>query len=152
MTPPDQIQFQAADVEVIKEFSGRVVVFAAPEGKLNPLARRVDRLSRGALSRALASEAFGKLAEGDALEIAFPAGLAAEAVQVIKLAARPAAAIARKAGAAIGRSRGKAGLLVLAGGQARAAEISFGLALRDYSFTDHKSEAQPERGAVLFQV
>ena len=52
---------------------------------LDPLARRVDRLTRGAVGRLVASEFFTKAKAGSGHVLAHPTGLAAEAVQVVKL-------------------------------------------------------------------
>ena len=56
---------------------------------------------RGALSRYLASDAFAKLEPGESQDLAWPAGLAAEAVQVVNLPKKASVEQARKAGAGI---------------------------------------------------
>ena len=66
--------------------------------------------AREAAARALASEAWKGTKPGQALELAFPAGMAAEALQLIALPRRADALTARKAGAAIGARHGKAEL------------------------------------------
>lgn len=152
MTVPSAIDFQAPDVSELAAFTGRIVVFAGEDGRLAPAGRRLDRLMRGALRRAVDSAAFGELKPAEAMELAWPAGLAAEAVQLIRLAPRCDAATARKAGGVIGAARGNSAILVLVGTQAHAAEISFGLALRDYRFCAHKTAPQKARGAITFQV
>lgn len=154
MTSPTEIQFQPQDGVEVSGFAGRIVTFAGAEadgtGRLPAIARKLDRPMRGALKRFLASEAFRALKPGDATDLAWPAGLAAEAVQIVRLDPRAPAAEARKAGAAIARARGTAALLVLAGSHPRAAEIAEGLALRDYDFTPHKTAEQKPRGTVTF--
>jgi leucyl aminopeptidase len=144
MTQPPAISFKELDIESIAQFPGRVVVFVAGSGKLDQAGRRVNRLTRGALERFTESRAFARLKEGEAADLAFPAGLSAEAVQVVRLGRRPGVAEARKAGAAIARGRGRAPLLILAGGLPRAAEIAYGLALRAYRFTDHLTRREDE--------
>ena len=49
------------------------------------MARRVNRLMRGALERFVESETFSRMHEGEARDLAFPSGMAAEAVQVVRL-------------------------------------------------------------------
>ena len=154
MTQPAAIDFQPLDLDAIPSFSGRVVVFVTGSGTLDQAGRRVNRLSRGALARFAESKAFGKLKDGEAAELAYPAGMAAEAVQVVRLGRRSTVEEARKAGAAIGKARGTAPILVLAGGLARAPEIAFGLALRSYRFAEHLTgddETEP-MGEVTFMV
>ncbi|AXQ93273.1 leucyl aminopeptidase [Cereibacter azotoformans] len=152
MTHPVPIQFQSPDLEAIASSAGRIVVFAGEGGAMGAAAKRVNRLMRGALERAAASEAFGKLKQGEAMELGFPAGMAADAVQLVKLDRRCDVATARKAGGAIGRSLSKAGTLVLADTIQRAAEVSFGIALRAYDFTPHKTGEKTVPGPVTMMV
>jgi len=157
MSQPLPINFQPVDLVALPGLTGRIAVLAVPAatpGAGLPGAgfRRLDRLTRGALSRALASEAFGKLKPGEALDLAFPAGLTAEAVVLVHLPKRADQAAARKAGATLGRGHGAGGTLVLAEAHPRAADIAYGLALRAYGFTTHKSAPSPQAGPVTLMV
>lgn len=152
MTTPVTIHFRATDLEALPAALGRVVVFAGPKGATSPAARRLNRLTKGALDRFVTSEAFEKLKAGEAADLGWPAGLAAEALQVVKLSRTADLATARAAGAAVGRALGPQGALVLAEGHPRAADIAFGLALRAYDFTAHKSGEQKAPGQVVFAV
>ncbi len=53
--------FIPLDIEQIAGAEGRVVVLSEGGGRLNKGARRVDRLTRGALKRLVASEEFAAL-------------------------------------------------------------------------------------------
>ncbi|MEI4487220.1 leucyl aminopeptidase [Frigidibacter sp. MR17.14] len=150
MTVPPAISFREAEALDLAAVTGRIAVFLPEGGALDPLARKLDRLMKGALARFAASPAFAKLGNGDAADLGWPAGLAAEAVQVIRLDRKAEVAAARKAGAAIGRSLGAGGATVLAGAHPRAAEISFGCALRAYDFDIYKSGEKTAPGAVTF--
>ena len=152
MTTPVTIHFRKTDLDAAATHPGRIAVFADDGGKLGPVARRLDRAVKGAVARAAASPAFGKLKPGEAIELAWPAGIGAEAVQVVRLAPRADPQTARKAGAAIGARIGAAGGIVLAEGIARAADVAYGIALRAYSFTDHKTGEQKPPGAVTVMV
>ena len=155
MTAPLQTDFVAAVPSKIAGAGGRLVVFAAGEGRLEALARRVDRLARGAVGRLVASDAFGRAKAGSGHVLAFPPGLAAEAVLVVKLPARPTVAEARLAGAAIAGFNASVPLTVLAGAQARVAEVALGLALRAYEFREYRTpepDAPAPNRAVSFQV
>ncbi len=141
MTVPAELTFAEIDLDAIAAATGRVVVIVTPDGKFDSAARRVNRLTKGALARFAESPAFDKLKPGETAELAWPAGLAAEALQVVKLGRRPDVPTARKAGVAIGRAvRGKE-VLVLAGSLRHAAELALGALLRAYAFTDHKSKS-----------
>jgi leucyl aminopeptidase len=152
MPSPLPIQFQAADLDMLKEAKGRIAVFADAGEPQSPGLRRLDRLAKGALMRAVGSDAFGKLKPGEAMDLAWLPGLAADSVQLVRLPRKADRAQARKAGAAIGRNHGAGATLVLAEGHARAADIAFGLAMRAYDFNVHKTGEKAAQGAVTVMV
>ena len=152
MSHPVPIQFQPVETEALASQPGRIAVVVDEGGKLGPAGRRLDKLCRGAVARFLASDAFATLKSGEGTDLAWPAGLAAEAVQVVKLDRKADAVAARKAGGAIGRALTKAPTLVLAETVKLAADLSFGLALRAYGFTPHKTAAQDLPGPVTLMV
>lgn len=152
MTTPAEIQFKDIDLDQVAEMVGRVAIFVGPDGRLDQAARRINRLTRKALDRLLASDAFEKMALGDLSVMAWPAGMQAEAVLVVKLPRRPSVAEARKAGAKLAKSRGTSDLTVLGGNIGRAPEIALGLALRAYEFVPHKTAEPKPVGAVTFMV
>ncbi|WP_368184083.1 leucyl aminopeptidase [Aestuariibius sp. HNIBRBA575] len=139
MTTPVEIHFKDVELENLAETVGQVAIIASEDGKLGIEARRVNGLTRKAVARLVASDAFEKAALGDVMTIAYPAAMAAEAVLVIKLPRRPSVDQARKAGANLAKTRSKAPLLLLTGATTKVEDISLGLALRDYEFTDHKT-------------
>jgi leucyl aminopeptidase len=154
MTAVPSLAFQPVDLSALAARPGRVALLAPPDAArpASPALRAADRLTRGALARALAGEAWGKLKPGEALEIGYPAGMAAEALILVKLAPRADAATARKAGGAIGRGLGKSGALVVAEGLRNVADLSFGIALRAYDFAAHKTGPAEPRGAVTLMA
>ena len=148
MTDLTPITFAETDIDRIAGHSGRVAVFLEPEGRLDAGARRVNRLTKGALQRLVESDRFTSLNPGDVLSMGFPAGMAAEAVDVIHMPRRADVKTARKAGAALAKRRGDSDLLMLAAGTRRVTDVAFGLAMRDYGFEDHKSSPKPRKGSV----
>ena len=154
MTLPLTPDFAPAAFDMLAAAEGRLVLLLPPDGRLGVLARRVNRAARGAVQRALESTAWEKLKRGEAMELAWPVGLKAEAMQLVKLPARPTVAEARKAGAAAGRALGEAGAVVLAVGQRRVADVALGLMLRAYDFARYRtgeSAAKP-KGPVTMLV
>lgn len=139
------IDFAAADAEVLATHAGRVIAFA--DAGLDPWSKRLDRLTRGALSRAIASEGWEKLKPGEGLELAFPAGMAAQAVQLIRLPKSATPAQLRKAGASIGRGLGAPGGLVAGASVRKIEHLAEGLALRVYAFA-RRAEAPKAPGPV----
>ncbi len=150
MTTPITLEFKTTDLNAIAGFEGRVTLIVGAEGKLDQAARRVNRLSKDAVARLAASAAFGKMKSGESRDLAYPAGLAAEAIQIVKLERRGSVAEARKAGAAIAKSRSGKPVLVLAGNLKHVADLALGLSLRAYKFTDHKTDDEkPDNTATI---
>ena len=158
MTHPVEISFTQTDLSGLAAWPGRVAILVAQNGKLPA---GLPRPTREAALRAVASDAWKGVKPGKALDLAFPAGLVAEALQLVNLPRNCDALTARKAGAAIGAKLGKADLLVLGGDHPRADEIALGLALRAYDFSAYKSrksedgdgdgeEGARKRGRVSF--
>ena len=152
MTQIPALQFRATETESLAQTRGRIAVFADVGVPLSPAGRRLDRLMRGALARCAASDAFGKLKAGEGMDLAYPSGLEADAVQMIRLPKKASVAEARKAGAAVGRSLSGVATLVLAEAHAMASEIAFGLAMRAYDFTPHKTAEPKPQGPVTVMV
>lgn len=154
MTEKIALTLAAPDLALLSSFEGRITLFLPSGGRFGAAARRADRLMRGALARFAASEAFSKLKPGEGADLAYPAGLKAEALQVIRLDRKADQAALRKAGGLIGKSLCKAGNWVLAENLARPAELALGLMLRAYDFKAYKGgEAGAEaRGPVTLAV
>ena len=140
---PVTVTFVETDLDALVTQTGRIAVFVGEDAKLDPAGRRVNRLTKGAVLR-LAEAKAEKAASGDVITLAYPAGMAAQAVDVVFLPRRCTIEEARKAGVALGRTRGDAHLTICAGNHSRAAEISMGAALRDYGFNDHKTAETPK--------
>ena len=148
MNQPVALTFTATDLDRLASAPGLVALLAEGDAPSSPAARRLDRLTRGTLARALSSADWARVKTGDSLTLAYPAGLAAEALMLVKLPRKATALEARKAGASIGRAFGTGGAHVLAETHPQAAEISFGLAMRAYDFTPHKSGEKKQLGPV----
>ncbi|MGR3824402.1 MAG: leucyl aminopeptidase [Salipiger marinus] len=151
MTRLRSIAFDPVELDPLATVAGHVAVFVGADGKLGRAARRLDRLTRGALTRATTAESWAKKPEGEGVTLAWPAGMAAEALHLIRLERRPGLTEARRAGASLARMAGAKPLVVLAENLARVPQVALGLALRGYAFTDHKSERGEPLGAASFQ-
>jgi leucyl aminopeptidase len=139
MTDPVRITAASTEIERLATLQGRVALLVDTPDSLDVAARRVNRLTRGALARLLASDRFAKLKPGEALTMAYPAGMEAEAVDVLHLPRRADTAQARKAGVTLARLKGKSAVTIMAGAHRYAAELGLGLALRAYSYDAMKS-------------
>ena len=152
MTTPVAVTFVETDLDEIAKAEGRIAVFLTPDGKMDTAARRVNRLTKGALVRMVENGALDKMKEGDVKTLAWPAGLAAEALDVVKLERNAKSDTVRKAGVALGRAKGTATLTVLAGQVRRAADLAQGIALRVYEFNTHKTEKKDAPSSVTMMV
>ena len=152
MTTPVAVEIVPAPASDLASRAGRIALFAGPDGRLDATGRQVNRMMRGALVRFTGSPAWGKLKPGEGQEFAWPAGLAAEAVQLIKLPRRADAMAARRAGAAIGKALAKDGALVCLPSGRAAQDVLLGVMLRAYRFTDYRTGegAGDPPGAVTF--
>jgi leucyl aminopeptidase len=143
MTAPATVRFAALDLDALAEMEGVIACIVPGAGKLGPEARRLDRATKGAVRRAVDSPAFGKLEDGAAIVLEWPAGVAASAAVVIKLDARPDAELARRAGASLAQARGRKPATILAGKHHAAADMALGVVLRGYAFDVHRT-VEPE--------
>lgn len=148
MTTPIAVTFKRVDAAALNSFQGRIAVFLPESGRFGPHEKALDKAMKGALKRCADSASFSKFEEGQALDLAWPGGINAEAVQVLRLGSAPTLESARKAGAAIGKSLGPSGAVILAGGNKGVTEIVLGAVLRAYKFTDHLSKKGDAPGRV----
>ncbi|MDG2340863.1 MAG: leucyl aminopeptidase, partial [Paracoccaceae bacterium] len=147
MTEVTNFSFTEVDLDAIATAEGRVAIILTPDGKLSRVARRVNKLARGAVQRVIDSERFEKAGDADVISISWPNGMAAEAVDLVKLEKRPSSENARKAGAALSKLGGgnkAALLLILAGMNKHAEDVVLGVALRGYDFVDHKTSGNSD--------
>ncbi|SLN18515.1 leucyl aminopeptidase [Pseudooctadecabacter jejudonensis] len=147
-SPLPTVTIHETDLAVLADRTGAIVVFATPDGKLDQGTRKVSTLTKKSLVRVVESEAFEKAKEGEALTMAYPVGIAASKVILIKMGRRPSVEVARKAGAAIAKSRGTDDVLILGGSIGRMADVAYGCALRGYTFTAHKTADADPVGAI----
>ena len=152
MTTPAEIQFKEVDLDVVVETAGKVVIFVDDDGRLDAGARKVNTLNRKAVARVVESATFEKMKPGDVTSVAFPTGMSAEAVCIVKLSRRPSSQEARKAGAKLAKVQSGKDMLVLGGTISRADEIALGMALRGYTFDAHKTAEPKPKGAITFMV
>lgn len=138
-------------VEAIASHAGRVVVFAETDAPLPRITRQVDKLTRGALARAVSSDAFAKLKPGEGLHLAFPTGLDAESVQIIRMPKRVEPGALRKAGLSIGKAQGRAPTLICAN-TLPLGEMMRAALLRAYQYEAQKSDPKPDIGPYTVMV
>ncbi len=143
------LTFDEPDLDLLADVEGRIAVFLPETGKLDQMARRVNRLTKGALERFAESDEFARLENGQLRSLDYPTGMKARAVDVVKLDRRIRGAEARRAGGAIGAKAGPEGVVVCAGRMRGLADVCLGALLASYRFDDHrtpKDDAHPAPG------
>ena len=140
------------DLTDIATFDGRVVMIVAGDGTLDQIGRKLNKLTKGAIARLVASAQFEKMKQGECTSLAFPAGMSAVAIDVVKLDRRATVDVARKAGAKAAQSRGSSNVTILAGLLKSTTDFAMGYALRCYDFLDHKTNKDDDNGATQITV
>ena len=133
------VRFAETDLDAIADAEGRVAILVTPDGKLDRAARRANRLTKGAVARLIESARFSKVKPGQVITLAWPVGMAAEALDVLVLPRNANAIEARKAGAKLGKLKAGKRIEVMAGNLRNAPDLALGLVLRDYKFDAHKT-------------
>lgn len=152
MTTPASVTFTETDLDTIATAEGRVAVCVTPDGKLDQAARRVNRVTKGTLARIVESGTLDKKSPGDVLTLAWPAGMAAEALDIVVLPRNAGIEDSRRAGVGLGRAMGDGPLLILGGSLKRPVQVVLGAVLRGYDFTDHKSVERPAPRRITAMV
>ena len=158
MTTPPRIDHAALDLDALASAEGRVAVLLGPDGALDAAGRRVSELTGGALERFAADERTGKMKPGDVRELAFPSGMAARGVLVLRLDEEADAEAARKGGAGLAKAMGSDDLLLAAEALPRAEDVALGIALRAYDYRELKAadpdddDDEGEPGAVTLMT
>ncbi|MEL7092462.1 MAG: leucyl aminopeptidase [Pseudomonadota bacterium] len=147
-TPLTDVTFAATDLDMLAAAEGRVAVVIGTDGRLGQSARRVNRLTRGALKRLIEVMNLETVAPGQVSTLAWPTGMEARALDIVCLPRSHTVEQARKAGAALAKLRGTDDLLVAVDGLRRVSEMAFGLVARDYRYDDMKSNPGEREGNV----
>ena len=148
MTTPPRIDAAALDLDALEGVEGRVAVLLGPDGSLDAAGRRVSELTGGALERFATHESAERMKPGEIRELAFPSGMAARAVLVLRLDPDSDAETVRKGGAALAKAMEGEDLLVAAEALAEAEALALGIALRAYDYRELKGEDPEEDGPV----
>ncbi len=143
------VRFTPFDLDAIAQTEGRVAILIPADGKMSPAARRANRLTKGAVARLVESERFGKVKSGDVISLAWPAGMAAEALDILVLPRRPDSDEARKAGANLAKAAAGKPVLVMAANHVRIEELALGMVLRAYDFDVHKTKDSDPAGEIV---
>ena len=137
---PLNLKIIGSDLDCLATNKGIIVILVTPDGVMDPFARRVNKLTRGSLTRLIGSRKFEKAVSGKLFSIDFPEKCAAEKICVVKIERRSSKLLAREAGVAIAKMKGSTEILLALGNFGNIVELCKGLMLREYKFDNHKTE------------
>jgi len=134
-----------------KEFD-RISVFIEETKKLNRVCRRINKLTRGAILKAVNSEEFEKKSCGDVLSISFPGVISAKHIDLVKWAKLGQPHDARKAGVNLAKLADDGSVLICIGSQKFSADFIKGYLLRQYNFLEYKTSKNIETRSATFML
>ncbi len=144
MTPLPKFSVIETDFDTVLDCDGQIVILMPGDAKLDAVARRINKATKGALGRFLGSKGFDDLALGKVLSLAYPTGLNAKSVAVAKINGNASVADARSCGVEIAKTA-KCENILLAGGKfKRIADLVEGMAMRNYEYLDQKTNTKPK--------
>ena len=135
---PLNLKIIRSDLDHIAKAKGIIVVLVTPLGALDPYARRVNKLTRGSLTRLISSKKFEEADSGQLFSIYFPERCAAEQICVVKIERRTSKLAARKVGVSIAKMKGSDEILLALGNFPNLIELCKGIVLREYKFDINK--------------
>ena len=148
---PENFEFLETNLDSMSQASGRVAAILAPDGRLDQITRRLNKLTKGAVLRVTQDPEFYKCKSGTVITLAYPTGVEAIAIDLVVLDKGADRTAARRAGVALAKLRGEETLLVLAGALRFGDSLFQGIALRSYHFLAHKSKKDEKSfGKVTF--
>ena len=92
------VKLKEYDLSLLEKDYDRILVFIDETKKLNRACRRINKLTRGAIERAVNSEEFEKKTCGEVLSISYPGAILAKSIFLVKWAKSGQPHDARKAG------------------------------------------------------
>ena len=138
------------DLKLIEKDYDRISVLIDDTKKLNRVCRRINKLTKGAVLRAINSDEYEKKSCGEVLSISFPGSITAKHIDLIKWVKPGQLHDARKAGVNLAKLSSDSSVLIYIGSQKFSADFIKGYLLRQYSFSEYKtSKITKSRSATL---
>ena len=124
------------DLELLEEDYDRISIFVEDSKKLDRICKRVNKLTKGTILKAVSSKEFEEKSCGDILTVSFPSGLQAKHLDIVKWSKSGKPIDAKKAGVNLAKKSKNSEILVCAGIQKFSEELIKGYLLRQYEFSD----------------
>ena len=82
---PENFEFLETNLDSMSQSSGRVAAILAPDGRLDQITRRLNKLTKGAVLRVTQDPDFYKCKSGTVITLAYPTGVEAIAIDLVVL-------------------------------------------------------------------
>ena len=145
----NSIEFSNLNIEKIQDWSGKICLIITQNRKLSLTAKKLNRKMKGALHRSIESSQFQKLSNGEGLVLAFPVGLCASSIQLIRLERNVDPLIARVAGGEIANQGDRDETLLICEDHKKICDLLYGYTLKTYNFDEYKTQISEKKNKLL---
>ena len=144
MTPLPKFTVSELDLDRLQDHEGQIVLLVQEDGRIDAVARRINKATKGALARFLDSQGFKDLESGKVITLSYPTGLMACAVSVAKINRNAAQGEVRSCGVELAKASVSERFIIACSKFKRISDLIEGMALRNYEYVDQKSDATPK--------
>ena len=146
------VKLKEYDLKLLEKDYDRISIFVEDTKKLDSICSRIDKLTKGSISRAISSKEFEKKSCGDVLTISFPGALSTEYLDLVKWSKSGKPNDARKAGVNLAKKSNHNNILICGSIQKMSEDVIKGYLLRRYEFSDYKNIKNTGTGSVTLML
>ena len=133
------VKLKEYDLKLLEKDYDRISIFVEDTKKLDSICSRIDKVTKGSISRAISSKEFEKKSCGDVLTISFSGTLSTEYLDLVKWSKSGKPNDARKAGVNLAKKSNHDNILICGSIQKMSEDVIKGYLLRRYEFSDYKN-------------
>ena len=146
------VKLKEYDLKLLEKDYDRISIFVEDTKKLDNICSRIDKVTKGSISRAISSTEFEKKSCGDVLTISFPGALSTEYLDLVKWSKSGKPNDARKAGVNLAKKSNHNNILICGSIQKMSEDVIKGYLLRRYEFSDYKNIKNTGTGSVTLML
>lgn len=146
------VKLKEYDLKLLEKDYDRISIFIEDTKKLDSICSRIDKVTKGSISRAISSTEFEKKSCGDVLTISFPGALSTEYLDLVKWSKSGKPNDARKAGVNLAKKSNHDNILICGSIQKMSEDVIKGYLLRRYEFSDYKNIKNTGTGSVTLML
>ena len=146
------VKLKEYDLKLLEKDYDRISIFVEDTKKLDSICSRIDKVTKGSISRAISSKEFEKKSCGDVLTISFPGTLSTEYLDLVKWSKSGKPNDARKAGVNLAKKSNHDNILICGSIQKLSEDVIKGYLLRRYEFSDYKNIKNTSTGSVTLML